>query len=117
MAAIGNYLDLLSQHKLLPRIVRPTMIKKQSATLIDHFFTRDNGKTRRGGIINTEIAGNCGNTDHFPVFIIMKAQVPRKNSNETITKTFFSKTNHTDRKEKLASEDWSVSGRRPKSDL
>ena len=105
--ATGSYLDLLSQHKLLPRIVRPTRIKKQSATLIDHFFTRDNEKTLRGGIINTEIAGNCGYTDHFPIFIIMKAKVPRKNSNETITKTFFSKTNHTDRKEKLAIEDWS----------
>ena len=106
-SATGNYLDLLCQHKLLPRIVRPTRIKKQSATLIDHFFTRDNEKTLRSGIINTEIAGNSGYTDHFPIFIIMKAKVPRKNSNETITKSFFSQSNHTDRKVKLAGEDWS----------
>ena len=106
-SATGNYLDLLCQHKLLPRIVRPTRIKKQSATLIDHIFTRDHEKTLRSGIINTEIAGNCGYTDHFPIFIIMKAKPPQKNPNEVITKSFFSKTNHTDRKEKLACEDWS----------
>ena len=105
--ATGNYLDLLSQHKLLPRIVRPTRIKKQSATLIDHFFTRDNANTLRSGIINTEIAGNCGFTDHFPIFLIMKVNVPRSKSNDTITKSFFSNDNHAERKEKLAGEDWS----------
>ena len=105
--ATGNYLDLLSQYKLLPRIVRPTRIKKQSATLIDHFFTRDNVNTIKSGIINTEIAGNCGYTDHFPIFLILKARAPNKKSNEPITKTFFTKKNHMDRKEKLANEDWS----------
>ena len=37
----------------------------------------------------------------------MKAKASRKNSNETMTKSYFSKTYHTDRKEKLACEDWS----------
>ena len=38
----ANYIDLLTQHGLLPRIVRPTRIKKQSATLIDHILTKNN---------------------------------------------------------------------------
>ena len=104
--ATSNYLDILIQHKLLPRIVRPTRVKKQSATLIDHIFTRDNGKTVRSGIINTEIAGNCGYTDHFPVFVILEARSSKTKSNDPITKSYFSKKNHIDRKEKLASEDW-----------
>ena len=102
----GNYLDQMSHHGLLPRIVRPTRIKKQSATLIDHFFTKDNDKTLRSGIINTEIAGNCGYTDHFPIFIILKTKQSKKKINEPQNKSYFTKKNHTDRKEKLAKEDW-----------
>ena len=105
--ATGNYLDLMSQQGLIPRIVRPTRIKKQSATLIDHFFTRDNDITLRSGIINTEIAGNCGYTDHFPIFLILKARVPPKKSNGPQEKSYFTKKNHEERKEKLANEDWS----------
>ena len=41
--------------------------------------------------INTEIAGNCGFTDHFPIFLIMKNRVPQKKSNEPITKTYYTK--------------------------
>ena len=75
----ASYLDLLTERKLLPRIVRPTRIKKQSATLIDHIFTKDNDTTLFSGIIDTEIAGNNGYTDHLPTFIILKTMVPRKN--------------------------------------
>ena len=64
----ATYLDLMVQHGFSPKIVRPTRIKKQSATLIDHIFTRENPNFIKSGIINTEIAGNCGYTDHFPIF-------------------------------------------------
>ena len=67
----SDYLDLITGHKILPRIVRPTRIKKQSATLIDHILTRDNDNTIVSGIIDTEIAGNCGYTNHFPIFTIL----------------------------------------------
>ena len=55
----ATYLDITAQHGLTPNIVRPTRIKKQSATLIDHIFTKQNPDSV-SGIINTEIAGNCG---------------------------------------------------------
>ena len=87
--ATGNYLDLMSQHKLIPRIVRPTRIKKQSATLIDHIFTKDNEISIRGGIIDTEIAGNCGYTDHYPTFLVMKSKVQKIKENGPIEKCFF----------------------------
>ena len=61
----ANYLDLVINHKLLPRIVRPTRIKKQSATLIDHIFTKDDKIHLVSGIIDTELAGNSGYTDHL----------------------------------------------------
>ena len=38
----ANYLDLITEYRFLPKIVRPTRIKKQSATLIDHIFLKDN---------------------------------------------------------------------------
>ena len=69
----ANYYDLITNHKFIPRIVRPTRIKKQSATLIDHIFSRD-GKHMISGIIDTEIAGNSGYTDHFPVFTILNTK-------------------------------------------
>ena len=105
--ATGNYLDLMCQHKLIPRIVRPTRIKKQSATLIDHIFTKDNNTSIRGGIIDTEIAGNCGYTDHYPTFLVMKSRLKTTKTDGPIEKSFFTKKNHLDRKECLYDEDWS----------
>ena len=77
------------QHSFIPKIVRPTRIKKQSATLIDHIFTRDNLNCITSGIINTEIAGNCGYTDHFPIFIILATQRPKVKNKATYEKSFF----------------------------
>ena len=72
----SKYLDLMVNHQLLPRIVRPTRIKNQSATLIDHIFTRNNPITLVSGIIEMELAGSCGYTDHKPVFTVLKATAP-----------------------------------------
>ena len=49
-AATASYLDIMNHHRFLPRIVRPTRIKRQSATLIDHIFTRDNDSYVMSGI-------------------------------------------------------------------
>ena len=105
--ATGNYLDIMTQHKFLPMITRPTRIKHQSATLIDHLFMKDNGNHIKSGIIDTEIAGNCGYTDHFPIFTILKSKLQMKKSNEPIQKCYFTQKNHADRKQNLLKEDWS----------
>ena len=90
----ASYLDLLTGRKLLPRIIRPTRIKNQSATLIDHIFTKDGDTTLCSGIIDTEIAGNNGFTDHLPTFIVLKAKLHRKNKLKFQTVTYFTTEGH-----------------------
>ena len=90
----ASYLDSLTECRFLPRIVRPTRIKKQSATLIDHIFTKDSGSTLTCGIIDTEIAGNNGYTDHLPTFIILKAIVPPKKEQRRFTISYFTNDGH-----------------------
>ena len=102
----ANYLDLITEHRFLPKIVRPTRIKKQSATLIDHILLKDNSLDLGCGIIDTEIAGNHGYTDHFPTFIVLKTKTEKKNKKETFTKSFFTQAGHIRRKEGLLAEDW-----------
>ena len=48
----------MTNQRTLPRVTRPTRIKNQSATLIDHIFTQDNP------IIDTELKG--GGLGHKP---------------------------------------------------
>ena len=67
----SKYLDIMTNHQILPRIVCPTRIKNTSATLIDHIFTRNNPLTFVSGIIDAELAGSSGFTDHLPVFTIL----------------------------------------------
>ena len=102
----ANYIDLVINHKLLPRIVRPTRIKKQSATLIDHIFTKDESNHLVSGIIDVEIAGNSGYTDHLPVFTILRTQADKNRKKEIIFKSFFTKQGSEERREKLRQEDW-----------
>ena len=102
----ANYIDLVMNHKLLPRIVRPTRIKKQSATLIDHIFTKDDKIHVVSGIIDTELAGNSGYTDHLPVFTILKTQINEKKKKEMISKSFFTQQDSSARRERLRQENW-----------
>ena len=102
----ATYLDLVTMHKFLPRIVRPTRIQKQSATLIDHILTRDSDSCLVSGILETEIAGNNGFTDHFPTFIILKSQSIRSFKEATFTKSYFTSENHRSRREGLRGENW-----------
>ena len=106
-AATADYLDAMSQHKFLPRIVRPTRIKKQSATLIDHLFTWESDSYVMSGIIDTEIAGNHGYTDHYPIFLVLKTFLKGHRSTDPVQKTYFTQKNHDERKESLKNEDWS----------
>ena len=102
----SSYLDIMTSNLLLPRIVRPTRIKNQSATLIDHIFTKDNENTLVSGIIDMELAGNCGFTDHKPVFTIIKARTPKKTNRPMITRSFFTSEGNTKRRQGLRSHDW-----------
>ena len=96
----ASYLDIAAQHGLVPKIVRPTRIKKQSAPLIDHIFTRDNIGVISSGIINAEIAGNSGYTEHFPIFTILPLNTGKARRNEVFEKRYFIKTDTEERKKK-----------------
>ena len=102
----SKYLDIMTNHRLLPRIVRPTRIKNNSATLIDHIFTKNNNKTTISGILDTELAGNCGYTDHMPIFTILKSKIPRKDKSSKITVSYFTTEGHRARREGLLNESW-----------
>ena len=105
-AQTARYLDIMTSYRTLPRIVRPTRIKHQSATLIDHIFTRHNPLTIISGILDIELAGSAGFTDHKPVFTIIKADVPKKETRPITTLSYFTKQGHLKRKEGLRQQDW-----------
>ena len=98
-----NYTDLLVSHKLLPRITLPTRIKHQSATIIDHLFTCAHIDT---GIFTTELSGSYGFTDHYPIFGVIPTKPVIKQRQICVTKRYFTKEGHENRKEGLRNEDW-----------
>ena len=100
----ADYIDILTSHQMLPYIVRPTRIKHSSATLIDHIFMKGN-MDASSGILATEIAGNHGFTDHFPIFCVINVTVKPSHSRPLIKK-FFTKEGIKKRKEGIANEDW-----------
>ena len=102
----AKYLDIMTNHRLIPKIVRPTRIKNRSATLIDHIFTRQTSMTLLSGILDMELSGNCGYTDHKPTFTIIKAEPPRNLPKRSFQISYFSKAGHSKRREGLMTHDW-----------
>ena len=102
----SKYLDIMSSHSLLPRITRPTRIKNQSATLIDHIFTRNNPLTKVSGIIDMELAGSSGFTDHKQVFTILQANICKDKTNRPMEISYFTQEGNRKRKEGLLNHDW-----------
>ena len=103
----AKYIDTMQEHNMITRITKPTRIKHQSATLIDVIFTKDNETTLKSGIINCEIMGAHGYTDHFPVFTILKTRLKRKPKPKFITKEYFTIEGKEQRRRDLQGEDWS----------
>ena len=101
----AQYLDIMANHRLIPQIVRPTRIKHRSATLIDHIFTSQHDSIM-SGILDVELAGNSGYTDHKPTFTFLKAKLPPKKYSPLITTSFFTVEGHKNRKEGLRTHDW-----------
>ena len=73
--------------------------------MIDHIFTKDESNHLVSGIIDVEIAGNSGYTDHLPVFTILRTQADKNRKKEIILKSFFTKQGSEERREKLRQED------------
>ena len=102
----AKYLDIMTNHGTIPRIVRPTRIKNQSATLIDHIFTHHSLLVLVSGILDIELAGSSGFTDHKPTFTIIKAEPQRNPPRRSIEISYFSKTGHRQQREELMTHDW-----------
>ena len=102
----SRYLDIMTNHGLIPRIIRPTRIKNQSASLIDHIFTRNNILTEISGILDTELAGSSGYTDHKPIFSVLRARLPKKDKKASITISYFTVEGERNRREGLLNENW-----------
>ena len=104
----AQYLDIMSSHMLLPQIVRPTRIKHQSATLIDHIFSKGNEISIMSGIFDVELAGNSGYTDHKPTFTFLKAKIPPTNYSPVANTSFFTAEGNKKRKEGLRAQSWDM---------
>ena len=104
-SSTSDYLDLMMTHSLLPVITRPTRIKHSSASLIDHIFYKS--AVIQTGVLTSEIAGQHGFTDHYPVFcIIKKGNEKRDKPTKTITKNYFTNEGHEARRKGLMEVDW-----------
>ena len=104
----AKYLDIMSNHGSIPRIVRPTRIKNRSATLIDHIFTHHTSLTLVSGILDIELSGSSGFTDHKPTFTIIKAEPPRNPPKSSFEISYFSLVGNYRRREGLATHDWNI---------
>ena len=93
-------------NRFLPSIVRPTRIKHQSATLIDHTWIRFDSKLVFSAIINTEIAGPFGYTDHLPTITILQTNLEKKVQPKTIKKYFFTHQGQENRRLGLRQENF-----------
>ena len=102
----SDYIDIMMSHSFLPLITRPTRIKHSSATLIDHIFFKST--CFKAGILNSEIAGSHGFTDHLPTFCILKIRQTTKKPASTYTKTFFTSEGHDQRRENLKKVNWDL---------
>ena len=98
---IRDYLNLLFSHSFLPKIVKPTRITPNTATLIDNIFTNNHDDVN-SFITITDIS------DHFPTVLSTKLNF-RKNKNvnsEPIYKRSFSDGNINNLKQKLSLVKW-----------
>tara|TARA_B110001454_G_scaffold206124_1_gene216268 strand:- start:121 stop:1140 length:1020 start_codon:yes stop_codon:yes gene_type:complete len=93
----AKYLEIMS-HQLIPKIVRPSRIKHQSASLIDHFFLRDITNCTISGIMATEIAGNHGYTDHMPIFLILKTTQQKIEKPKSIIISYFTESDNCEKR-------------------
>ena len=98
---IRDYLNLLFSHSFLPKIVKPTRITPNTATLIDNIFTNNHDDVN-SFITITDIS------DHFPTVISTKLNFRKNQSvnSEPIYKRSFSDGNINNLKQKLSLVKW-----------
>ena len=74
------FIDQLYSHGLQPLITRPTIITRDTKTLIDNIFTTDLNSHKQSGILINDTS------DHLPVYV-----VTRYIHKETLNKTCIKK--------------------------
>ena len=80
--AFSDFLDLMFNKSLYPKITLPTRFSTNSASLIDNIFCKmsDNTIDSKSGIIFTGIS------DHLPYFVCLKSITQQKTSNPKYVK-------------------------------
>ena len=74
---VKHYLDMLNANNCRCAIDKPTRVKSNSATLIDHIYTNVISSNIIPGIITSDIS------DHFPVFLKIKKTISERNVNSS----------------------------------
>ena len=105
----ADYLDLMLNNNLNPKITLPTRLSERRATLIDHIFcSLSHGTTScLSGIIFTELS------DHFPCFTCIDQKIDKQDSPKFIkivtkdsnsVQKFYDEINNTDLMESLEAD-------------
>ena len=74
---VAEYIDNMVSNGLKFRLAQPTRVTHSSATLIDHVLDNLTDETKACGVITTQLQGSSGYTDHFPIYSLVKLNVPR----------------------------------------
>jgi len=95
------FINLMTSHKLLPSILRPTRITENTATLIDNIFTNSLAVCQDSCICISDIS------DHLPIFLYVDLQPPYMKIPLTTTCRNFDSLSKTKFVSLLQDTDWS----------
>jgi endonuclease/exonuclease/phosphatase family metal-dependent hydrolase len=69
---VGEYVDQMVSSGFKFRLIQPTRVNNNHASLIDHVLDNLDHRTATSGVITTQLRGSTGYTDHFPVYTVIK---------------------------------------------
>ena len=98
----SDLIALFHSHFLFCTITKPTRVKKNSTTLIDHIWSNDLVNNHSNGIVLSYLS------DHFPILSSFKTDKKPSTSNKTIIKRYriYSEENINKFKEEINSTNW-----------
>ena len=98
----SDLISLFHSYFFYCTITRPTRVKNNSATLIDHIWSNDLTNNYVNGIVLSHIS------DHFPIFSSFKTNIKPSAINNTVVKTYriYSEDNINKFKNEIDSTNW-----------
>jgi hypothetical protein len=105
---VDEYVDHLVSSGFKFRLIQPTRISHDRASLIDHVLDNMDGRTVTSGVITTQLYGAKGWTDHYPIYTVVKRPVPIHCGPKTKTKRKINQTTEKLFKQTLAATDFTT---------